>query len=79
MSRSTYPLFEVLDDRTNEPVSVVVWNVRAIFPAIVKGREVTRIEYTNGDILDSSDTPTFVLMRFQEAAEPRQRARGRKR
>ena len=75
MRRGTYPLFEVLDDRTGEPVCVVVWSVRAIYPATVKGREVTRIEYTNGDVLDSSDNPTFAIMRFYEAAEPRKRRR----
>lgn len=75
MRSKTYPLLEVLDDRTDQPVSIVIWNVRAIYPAKVKGREITRIEYTNGDTLDSSDNPTYVLMRFHEAARKQRKGR----
>ena len=70
MRRGTrlYPLFEVIDVRTGDVVSIVFHHVRAIYPVrIGKREEITRIEYTNGDVLDSSDNTTYVLAMFYKA------------
>ena len=66
----TYPLLEVLN-ANGEAVNVVVWHIRAICEAKVRGRTVTRIEYANGDTLDldPSENATAVIERFYEAAE----------
>jgi hypothetical protein len=54
-----------LNDR---PVSVVVWQIRAIYEATVGRQRVTRLEYANGDTLDASENITAILGRFCEAA-----------
>jgi hypothetical protein len=64
----TYPLFEVIDARTGEPVNVVIWQVRAIYSAKVGGKTLTRIEYANGDALDAQEGCTVVIARFYEGA-----------
>ncbi|HVR38223.1 MAG TPA: hypothetical protein VMU84_03955 [Thermoanaerobaculia bacterium] len=64
MKGGTYPLFEVLDDRTSMPVNIAVWSVRAIYPVKIAGRELTRIEYTNGDAIDVTEDTTRVIMIF---------------
>ncbi len=66
----THPMFEVLNTN-GEPVNVVIWQVRAILETKVMGRNVTRIEYANGDALDlaPSEHATAVIERFYEAAK----------
>jgi hypothetical protein len=64
----TYPLLEVLDARTGEPVNVVVWQVRAIYPVKVGGKTLTRIEYANGDALDAQEGCIVVITRFYAGA-----------
>ena len=70
---STFPFFEVLGYETGLPVSVVVWHVRSVRPIreIPDDDEtVTRIEFSNGDCLDTSATVTNVLMQISAALEP---------
>lgn len=66
---NTYPLFEVMSAETDEPVSICVWQVRAIYGVTVRGREVTRIEYANGQTFDASETCTRVISLFHDSAE----------
>lgn len=66
---STYPFFGVTEHGTGRSVSVVVWNVRAIYEAETGGEIVTRIEYLNGDTLDAAMDDSLVIDLFRQAAE----------
>lgn len=68
---STYPLFEVLHAETDGPICIVVWTVRAIYPVRVGDRGLTRIEYLNGDSVDSSDNATRVISSYRRALRGR--------
>ncbi len=63
----TYPVFEVLN-LDGQPISVVIWQVRAIYDATARRQKVTRIEYANGDTLDTAEESTEVLDKFYAAA-----------
>ena len=65
-----FPFFDVLSYETGLPVSVVVWHIRSVRPireTADDNETITRIEFTNGDVLDSSDSVPDVLDRMQEA------------
>jgi len=69
----TFPFFEVLSYETGLPVSVAVWHVRSIRPireANLDEENITRIEFTNGDALDCSESVTRVLLMMEEALQP---------
>lgn len=70
---TTFPFFEVLSYETGLPVSIVIWHVRSIRP-IREMRDdnetITRIEFGNGDILDTSETVTHVLDEMNSALDP---------
>ncbi len=63
---NTYPLLELVDARTKEPVSLFIWHIRAIYQAVAVGELVTRVEFTNGDLFDSADRIEYVLTRVHE-------------
>ena len=63
-----YPIMQLRDAQTNEPVSVVVWHIRAFSEVKAGGRTVTRIDYANGDTFDSSEGIATVLQRFKACA-----------
>lgn len=66
-----YPIFEVVERKTDRAVCVIVWNVRAIYEAEADGETVTRIEYTNGNVLDARMDVSFVVGLFRHAATAR--------
>ena len=65
---AAYPFLDVIEYGTHRRVSVVVWNVRAIYEADVEGTTVTRIEYLNGDTLDVTMDEFLVLGLFRHAS-----------
>jgi len=70
---STFPFFEVLSYETALPVSVAAWHVRSVRPireASVDDESVTRIEFTNGDVLDCCESVAVVLSRLDDALSP---------
>jgi hypothetical protein len=70
---TTFPIFEVLNYETGLPVSVVAWHVRSVRPIREMADDnetVTRIEFANGDILDTGDSVPEVLDRLQSALAP---------
>jgi len=69
---ATFPFFEVLSYETGLPVNLAVSHVRSVRPireALVDDETVTRIEFTNGDVLDCSESVTTVLLRMEEALQ----------
>ena len=70
---ATFPFFEVLIYQTSLPMRVVVWHVRSVRPIRELAHDnetLTRIEYANGDCLDTSDTVGHVLDAMQAALVP---------
>lgn len=70
---ATFPFFEVLNYETEVRVCVVAWHVRSVRPIreLAEDNEtVTRIEFANGDVLDTSDTVASVVDRMREALQP---------
>jgi hypothetical protein len=70
---ATFPFFEVLSYETGLPVRVVVWHVRSVRPIreLADDNEtLTRIEYANGDCLDTSDTVGHVLEAVHAVLDP---------
>ena len=68
-----FPVFEVVAYETALPVAVVVWHVRSVRPireASVDEDTVTRIEFTNGDVLDVSDSVESVVHDMGVALQP---------
>jgi len=71
--KTTFPFFEVLSHETGLPVSVVAWHVRSIRPIREQVNDedtITRIEFTNGDVLDATDAVPEVLERLRDALAP---------
>jgi hypothetical protein len=69
----TFPFVEVLSYETGLPVKIVVWHVRSVRPIreMVEDNEtVTRIEFTNGDALDATDSVQEVVDRLSKALGP---------
>lgn len=69
----TFPFVEVLNHETGLPVSIVAWHVRSVRPIreeINDEDTITRIEFANGDVLDSSDSVTQVLEGLRDALRP---------
>lgn len=67
------PFFEVLNYETGLPVTVVAWHVRSVRPIREMADDyetLTRIEYANGDCLDTSDTVEHVLDAMHAALDP---------
>ena len=67
------PFFEVLNYETGLPVSVAVWHVRSVRPIREMADDnetLTRIEFGNGDMLDTSDTVANVLDKIDGALTP---------
>ena len=65
-----FPFFQVMSHETGLPVSVVAWHVRSVRPIREQMNDedtITRIEFTNGDVLDSTDTVSEVLDRVRVA------------
>jgi hypothetical protein len=82
MDTSTSPFVEVLSYETGLPVKVVAWHVRSVRPIremADDNENVTRIEFTNGDALDTTDSVPEVVERLSGALRLRQTARARKR
>ncbi|HEX3534230.1 MAG TPA: hypothetical protein VHT23_08410 [Gemmatimonadaceae bacterium] len=70
---ATFPFFEVLNYETGSPVTVAVWHVRSIRPIREMADDnetLTRIEYANGDCLDTSDSVGHVLNAMHAALDP---------
>ena len=70
---ATFPFLEVLSYETGLPVNVVVWHVRSVRPIREMADDnetLTRIEYANGDCLDTADTVGHVLDAMQAALDP---------
>ncbi|HEY2323178.1 MAG TPA: hypothetical protein VGJ82_09990 [Thermoanaerobaculia bacterium] len=70
---ATFPFFEVLNYETGLPVKVVVWHVRSVRPIREMADDnetLTRIEYANGDCLDTSDTVGPVLCTMHASLDP---------
>ena len=68
-----FPFVEVLSYETGLPVNVVVWHVRsvrAIREMANDNETLTRIEFANGDCLDTSDTVGHVLDARHAAIDP---------
>jgi hypothetical protein len=68
-----FPFVEVLSYETGLPVNVVVWHVRSVRPIreIADDNEtLTRIEFANGDCLDTSDTVEHVLKSIHVTLDP---------
>jgi len=68
-----FPVFEVASYETALPVYVIVWHVRSVRPIrerSVDDDTVTRIEYMNGDTLDTSDSVQEVLDALHGALQP---------
>ncbi len=73
MSPATSPFVEVLSYETGSPVKVVAWHVRSVRPIREMADDnetVTRIEFTNGDVLDTSDSVPEVVERLSGALGP---------
>jgi hypothetical protein len=69
----TSPFFEILNYETELPVCVVVWHVRtvrAIREHVTDSETITRVEFANGDVLDTSDTVACVLDKMRGALPP---------
>ncbi|HEY2091782.1 MAG TPA: hypothetical protein VGJ81_07840 [Thermoanaerobaculia bacterium] len=69
----TLPFVEVLSYETGLPVKVVAWHVRSVRPireVADDNENVTRIEFTNGDVLDTSDSVPEVVERLSTALAP---------
>jgi hypothetical protein len=69
----TSPFVEVLNYETGLPVKIVVWHVRSVRPIREMAEDnetVTRIEYTNGDALDTTDSVPEVVERLSGALAP---------
>jgi len=69
----TFPFVEVLSYETGLPVKIVVWHVRSVRPIremLEDNETVTRIEFTNGDVLDAADSVQEVVDRLSEALAP---------
>jgi hypothetical protein len=68
-----FPLVSVLNHETGLPVSIIVWHVRAVRPireASVDDDNLTRIEFSNGDVLDVSQSVESVLRDVRIALQP---------
>lgn len=68
-----FPLISVLSHETGLPVSIIVWHIRSVRPIrerSVDEDDITRIEFTNGDVLDISDSMTSVLIDIRTALKP---------
>ena len=68
-----FPFVEVLSYETGLPVKIVVWHVRSVRPIremVDDNENVTRIEFTNGDVLDTSDSVPEVVERLSSALAP---------
>jgi hypothetical protein len=68
-----FPFFKVLSYETELSVCVVVWHVRsvrAIRELAEDSETITRIEFSNGDVLDTSDSVEDVLDRMRRALAP---------
>lgn len=73
MSAATFPFVEVLSYETGLPVKIVVWHVRSVRPIremADDNESVTRIEFTNGDVLDTTDSVPEVVERLSNALAP---------
>jgi len=69
----TFPFFEVLNYETELPVCVAAWHVRSVRPIrehVTDNETITRIEFANGDVLDTSDTVAHVLDQMRDALDP---------
>jgi len=69
----TFPFVEVLSYETGLPVKIVVWHVRSVRPIremVEDDETVTRIEFTNGDALDATDSVQDVVERLSNALAP---------
>ena len=58
-------------------MSIVAWHVRSIRPIREQVNDedtITRIEFTNGDVLDATDTVTELVDRLHLALAPSQNA-----
>jgi len=69
----SFPFFSVLSHETGLPVSLVVWHVRSVRPireAAVDDEDITRIEFGNGDILDTSEPVSFVVQKIAAVLQP---------
>ena len=70
---ANFPFLEVLSYETGLPVQVVVWHVRSVRPIREMADDnetLTRIEFANGDCLDTSDTVGHVLDAMRAAIDP---------
>ncbi|HEX3571046.1 MAG TPA: hypothetical protein VHU44_09510 [Acidobacteriaceae bacterium] len=73
MATPTFPFVEVLSYETGLPVKVVAWHVRSVRPIremVDDNENVTRIEFTNGDALDTTDSVPDVVERLSGALRP---------
>src|SRR5437763_15131953 len=78
MNSAALPFVEVLSYETGLPVKIVAWHVRSVRPIREMAEDnetVTRIEYTNGDVLDTTDSVPEVVDRLSEALARRGRRR----
>jgi hypothetical protein len=69
----TSPFFEILSYETELPVCVVVWHIRSVRPIrehVNDSETITRIEFANGDVLDTSETVAYVLDKMRGALPP---------
>lgn len=69
---NTFPFVELLSDESELPVSILVWHIRAVRPLhdpLVDKRDVTRIEFANGDTFDSSESTGVVLMKIRDVIQ----------
>jgi hypothetical protein len=67
-----FPFLEVLSYETGLPVNVVVWHVRSVRPIREMADDnetLTRIEFANGDCLDTSDAVGQVLEAIHSALD----------
>jgi hypothetical protein len=70
---NTFPILEIASYETALPVYVVAWHVRsvrAIREAGLDEETITRIEFGNGDILDTSDSVQDVLSAIDATLQP---------
>jgi hypothetical protein len=68
-----FPFVELLSYETGLPVNVVVWHVRSVRPIREMADDnetLTRIEFANGDCLDTSETVGHVLDAMRAAIDP---------
>lgn len=61
------PTIEVLNGEGTAPVVLMVWHIRAIYRAKVRGEHGTRIEFSNGDVFESAEQVETVLSLFSVA------------